>query len=37
MSMRDSPQLEKTTLFKLSEMQGLAWFEHIVLVSSNQD
>ena len=30
-------ELEKSCLYQLSEMKGLNWFKHIVLVSSYQD
>ena len=30
-------ELESSCLYKLSEMKGLNWFKHIVLVSSYQD
>jgi hypothetical protein len=29
--------LESCVLYKLSEMKGLSWFKHVVLVSSYQD
>mmetsp|Transcript_31134 Transcript_31134/g.30585 ORF Transcript_31134/g.30585 Transcript_31134/m.30585 type:complete len:119 (+) Transcript_31134:1264-1620(+) len=35
--MGDSKNLEECFLYKLSEMKGLSWFKHIVLVSSYQD
>lgn len=37
LSMQDESQVEQTVLYRLSEMQGLAWFNHVVLVCSNQD
>ena len=37
MGMTDNKDLEKTTLFELSKFQGLAWFKHIIFVSSFQD
>lgn len=37
LSMQDESQVEHTVLYRLSEMQGLAWFNHVVLVCSNQD
>jgi len=35
--MSDESDLEQCCLYKLSAMKGLAWFKHIVLVSSYQD
>ena len=35
--MSDNTDLEQCLLYKLSVMQGLAWFKNIVLVSSYQD
>lgn len=35
--MSDNSDLEQSFLYKLSEMKGLSWFQHIVLVSSYQD
>ena len=35
--MSDNTDLEQCFLYKLSQMQGLGWFKHIVLVSSYQD
>ena len=32
--MTDHKNLEETMLYKISEMKGLNWFKHIVLVSS---
>ena len=32
--MSDNKNLEECFLYKLSEMKGLGWFKHIVLVSS---
>ena len=37
MCMGDSKNLEDTLLFKLSKQEGLAWFRHVVLFSSQQD
>ncbi len=35
--MTDNKNLEECFLYKMSEMRGLNWFKHIVLVSSYQD
>ena len=35
--MSDTKNLEDSMLYKISEMKGLNWFKHIVLVSSYQD
>ncbi len=35
--MSDHKNMEDCFLYKLSEMKGLNWFKHIVLVSSYQD
>lgn len=35
--MQDESKVEQTFIYKLSEMPGLAWFSHVVLVCSNQD
>ena len=35
--MTDNKNLEESALYKLSEMKGMGWFKHIVLVSSYQD
>jgi hypothetical protein len=34
---KGSNELDQTCLYKISEMKGLSWFKHIVLVSSYQD
>lgn len=33
----DSPQLKKTTVYKLSKGKGLNWFKNVILVGSTQD
>ena len=35
--MADGKNLEDCYLYKLSQMEGLNWFKHMVLVSSYQD
>lgn len=35
--MSDEKRLEDCFLFKLSQQQGLGWFQHVILVSSYQD
>ena len=35
--MSDSSDMELCCLYKISEMRGMNWFKHIVLVSSYQD
>lgn len=35
--MTDNSDLQKSFLYKLSELKGIGWFQHIVLVSSYQD
>lgn len=37
LSMSDTDKPENSCLFKMSEWPGLAWFQNIVLVCSNQD
>jgi pimeloyl-ACP methyl ester carboxylesterase len=37
LSLTDSPHPAQTFLFELSQNQGLAWFKHVVLLSSAQD
>ena len=37
LSMADDKNIEKTCLFKLSQMNGLEWFKHIILISSYND
>jgi len=34
LSMTDADKIENTFLYKLSQMQGLNWFQHIGLISS---
>jgi len=35
--LNDSKNLEDCFVYKLSEMKGLNWFKHVILVSSYQD
>jgi len=37
LTMGDHRDLEKTCLYEMSKVEGLAWFRHMVLVSSYQD
>jgi hypothetical protein len=37
LSMTDEKDLEKTTLYKLSQKEGFEWFKNMILVSSYQD
>jgi Putative serine esterase (DUF676) len=37
LSMTDEAQVERTLIYRLSEMPGLAWFNNVVFVCSNQD
>ena len=37
LSMSDGQGVEDSTLYRLSSVEGLAWFQNIVLVCSNQD
>ena len=37
MAMDDTQNVEQSFIYKLSEKPGLQWFNHVVLVSSNQD
>ena len=34
LSMSDNKNLEKTALYRISQLSGLDWFKHVILVSS---
>ena len=34
LSMTDSKVMEQTAIYELSQMKGLEWFKHVVLLSS---
>ena len=37
LQMTDSKNVEQTALYKLSQVKGLEWFKHVILISSFQD
>jgi hypothetical protein len=37
LSLSDCKNLQETCIYKLSEFEGLNWFNHVFLVSSHQD
>jgi hypothetical protein len=37
LSMTDSKTIEQTALYRLSQVKGIEWFKHVILISSYQD